>query len=192
MTRVIAAAVALVLVTALPACSATTKEADPTKSALSQGTNHPSATASVEDSGSAEAESATPTPSPTEEGPRKLGSRFTYEDGLVVIVSKPVRFQPSEYASAEKAPAYLSFKITVINGTSKRFDPVVFQVSVQSNDAEADEVFDSSNGFEGPPSTAILPNRQSSFKVGFGVQNPKDLVVQVTPGFEYDDAIFTS
>ena len=109
-----------------------------------------------------------------------------------MLVARPVRFQPSEYASAEKAPAYLSFKITIINGTSKRYDPVMFRVSVQSDDTEADQVFDMENSLGGPPSTKILPNRQSSFKVGFGVQNPKDLIVQVTPGFEYDDAIFTN
>jgi hypothetical protein len=184
MTRVEAATAVLALFTTLTGCGTTTKEADPTKSALVQGTNHPSTTRS--------AASATATPSPTGAGPRKFGSRFNYEDGLVVMVAKPVRFQPSEYAAVQKAPAYLSFKITIINGTGKRFDPVLFRVSVQSNDAEADAVFDMANDLKGPPSTVVLPKRQSSFKVGFGVQNPKDLVVQVTPGFEYSEAVFTN
>lgn len=178
----------------LAACSGTTGEADPTKSALAQGANAPSSSAASSSEAAVAETSATPTPtpSPPEEGPRKLGARFTYEDGLVVIVAKPTAFQPSEYSSFDKAPAYLSFKVTVINGTSARYDPALFQVTVQSNDAEAGEVYDSANGFEGAPSTAVLPGRQSTFKVGFGVQNPKDLVVEVTPGFEYDAAIFTS
>lgn len=191
-TRLSVPALTVAALLVLTGCAGTTKEADPTKSALTQGSNRPSATASaVASSSTVPSETPTPTPTP-EDGPRKFGARFTYEDGLTVIVAKPVPFQPSEYSAAEEAPAYLSFKMTIINGTGKRYDPSLFQVSVQSNDTEAGEVYDSANGFEGAPSTTVLPGRESSFKVGFGVANPKDLVVQATPGFEYDDAIFTN
>lgn len=170
----------------------------PTASAgLSQGTNHPTPTLASSESassseGTASADPSTSAPEQEDAAPKKFGSRFTYEDGLVVQVAKPAPFKPSEYAAAEPAASYLSFKVTIINGTGKRYDPALFTVSVQSNDTEANEVYDSENGFKGSPDTAVLPGRESSFKVGFGVPNPKDLVVEVSPGFEYDSVFFTS
>ena len=110
----------------------------------------------------------------------------------MVKVGKPSRFTPSEYAVTGKAPAYVALTVTLINGTGKRFDAALLSASMQSNDTEADQVFDSENGLGGAPSTALLPNRQSSFKIGFAVQNPKDLVLELTPGFEYSPAVFVS
>jgi hypothetical protein len=151
--------------------------------APSVGANHPSDNATTE---------STPMASPTTDGPATFGHRYTYADGLVVVVAAPTRFRPSEYAMSSPAKAYLSFKITVINGTKALYDPVMFTSSLQSGNAEADEVFDSENGFAGSPSTKLLPGRETVFKLGYGVSNTNDLVLQVAPGFDYDDAMFTS
>src|SRR6266508_3587385 len=169
----------------LTGCSGAIKTTtQPTSTPPSQGVNHPSETPTTEE--------PTPSPSPTEQAPKKFGQKFTYEDGLVVKVAAPTRFTPSEYSAHDKAAVYLAFQITVINGTKKNYDPTAFQTSVQSYNTEASSVFVSENGLNGAPSTKILPGRETTFKVGFGVQNPKDLVVEVTPGYEYESSIFTS
>ncbi|MEP6561217.1 MAG: hypothetical protein ABJD68_09115, partial [Nakamurella sp.] len=66
-------------------------------------------------------------------------------------------------------------------------------VSAESGSKEADQVFDSANGFVGSPSTSVLDGHQTAFVVGFGVTDPADLVMELSPGVDYDGkAIFTS
>jgi hypothetical protein len=40
----------------------------------------------------------------------------------------------------------------------------------------------------------VLPlvEHEASFNLGFGVADPDDIVLEISPGFEYDNAIFTS
>jgi hypothetical protein len=38
----------------------------------------------------------------------------------------------------------------------------------------------------------VLPGRLISFPVGFGVRDPKDLLLEVAPGFDYESALFTN
>lgn len=68
----------------------------------------------------------------------------------------------------------------------------MFDASAQSGNVEASQVFDSAQGMEGTPSTTLLPGRESVSTIVFAVTDPDDLVVEVTPGCEYDPAIFTS
>ncbi len=68
----------------------------------------------------------------------------------------------------------------------------MFNATLQSSNVEAAQVFDSEQGISGPPATTLLPGRESAFQVVFGVMDPADLVLEVTPGFEYEPAIFTS
>lgn len=49
-------------------------------------------------------------------------------------------------------------------------------------DKEADQVFDTANGLTGSPKIAILDGRQSTFTIGFGVDNPSDIVMELSPG----------
>lgn len=65
-------------------------------------------------------------------------------------------------------------------------------MNVQSGDTDGDQIFDAENGIDRAPATKLLPTRQTKFNVGFGVTTPSDLVVQVTPKFDYDDSLFTS
>ncbi len=50
---------------------------------------------------------------------------------------------------------------------------------MQSNNKEAEDVFDAENGLEGSPSTKLLKGRESEWEVGFAVANPKDMVMEV-------------
>ena len=191
--RVMVAALVLGVMALAVGCSSTVSgSAHPVVAPPSQGTNHASETQASAVPSDDPATYEDPTPTPTGTGPAKFGQRYSWEDGLVVTVSVPKRFTPSEYAAADPAPAYVYFQVTIVNGTTSNYDPSVFSVSAQSGNTEASEVFDSENGFEGSPSTRVTPNREVTFKVGFGVQNQRDIVLDVTPGFDYDDALFSS
>lgn len=85
-----------------------------------------------------------------------------------------------------------AFTVTITNGTTKPYDPTLFNATIQSGAAEGDQVYDSANGYNGAPHTTLLAGRKSIFKLGFGLTSPTDLVLQVRPGFEYSKAIFTS
>lgn len=149
-----------------------------------QGSNRPEAAAT--NPASAEP-SATPAANP------RFGETFRFVNGLAVMVGTPQPFTPSETAAVQqKAPAYLSFPVTVVNGSSTNYDPALFNATVQSANVEGAQVFDSAQGVNGSPSTTVLPGRESAFRVVFGVTDPADLVLEVTPSFEYDPAIFTS
>ena len=123
----------------------------------------------------------------------KFGDTFTYDDELSVTISEPKTFKPGQYAAMmKKWPAYVKFDVTVVNQTKKKFDTSMISFTMQSKDQEAEEVFDSENGFNGAPTTTLLPGRQSKYKVGFGVLDPGDLVMDFTTNdFERQDLTFT-
>jgi hypothetical protein len=136
-----------------------------------------------------------PAEEPAEEAPAGepavFGESWEYTDGLAITISEPKPFEPSDTAFASEAAAYVVFEVTITNGTAADYEPLVI-TSVQSGDAEAEEVFDSENGLEGAPSTTLLPGREVTFQIGYGVADAADLVMEVTPGFQYENAIFVS
>lgn len=123
-----------------------------------------------------------------------FGETYTWEDGISISVSAPESFTPSEYAVFDEAAAYLAFTITVVNGSDEAFSPSLVFPSLQSGNLEAESVFDSENNLGGfAPSTDILPGREATWKVGFSVSDPTDLVMEISPGaFGYDSAYFTN
>lgn len=126
-------------------------------------------------------------------GPAKLGSTYKWANGLSATISKPEPFNPSSSAAgAKEAKAFVKFTVTVVNGTSQVYAPSMFSTSAQSGNTEAKPIYDYANGITGSPSTKLLPGRQAKFTVAFGVADPNDLVVQVRPGFDYDDFLFVS
>lgn len=148
------------------------------------GSNRPA----EESSSPSSSEAPAPAENPT------FGRTFTYDDGLSITVSAPQPYEPSEYAFVgEPAPAaFVVFDVTIVNGTSANYEPAVFSATMQSANVESSQVFDSQQGMNGSPSTVLLPGREAVFRMAFGATDPADLVLQVTPGFEYDAAVFTS
>ncbi len=112
-----------------------------------------------------------------------FGDTVTWENGLQVKVGQPSPFTPSESAAFHVAPSYLAFDVTIVNGTDENWDPRLFSTTVRSGKQEASEVFDSTQGLEGPPSTNISVGEKTVFKIGYGVSDPHDLVMHVSPGF---------
>jgi len=177
-------AVTAVVLATLAACGTAGGKATAT---APTGVNRPTTTSAT---------TTTVAPTTTTEAPpvnSKLGEAFTYNNGLAVTVGQPSPYTPSHSQSgASPGDKYVVFTITVINKTATNYEPGSFRATVQSANVEGNSVYDSANGIGGSPTTLVLPGRESKFKLAFGVADPKDPVVQVTPGYSYKPAIFTS
>jgi hypothetical protein len=129
---------------------------------------------------------------PAESETAVFGETWEYTDGLAVTVSPPVSFEPSGSAfPVTDAPAYVMFQVTIANRSEEPYEPLLV-ASVLSGTSEGEEVFDSANGLEGPPSAALPPGRQVTFTIGFAVSDADDLMLRLTPGPLHEDAIFVS
>ncbi|QCB51317.1 hypothetical protein E5720_20600 [Rhodococcus sp. PAMC28707] len=142
----------------------------------------------------APSQDGTSAPATTAESTNSVfGQAFTFKNGLSVGVSGPQPFSPSASASTRNAQGeFVSFDVTIVNGSADNYEPAMFSTSLQSGNTEADQVFDTASGIGGAPSTVLLPSRESQFTIAFEVSDPADLVLQVSPGFEYRKAIFTN
>ena len=132
-------------------------------------------------------------PDEPDTGTAVFGDTLEYDDGLTVTVSAPQPFTPSDSAHVDgPAPAaFVAFDVTVGNGTATDYDPIGLFVTLQSGSTEEAQVFDTEQGLEGAPYTTLLPGREVSFRIGFGASVPDDLVLQLSPGFEYEPVLFT-
>jgi hypothetical protein len=108
-----------------------------------------------------------------------FGKSYTWDDGVSVTVGKPKKFKPSRFAVVEKEKRYVRFSVTVVNKSDKPLDLSLTYVNVQSRSEEAHHLFDSLSGLKGPPDTKVLKGRKAKFDVGFGVADPKDVVMEV-------------
>lgn len=126
-----------------------------------------------------------------EAGPLAFGETVTYEDGLSLTVGRPAPFSPSDVAAgAEGFSAAVRFSVDIVNGTTANIEPGQFSATVQSATVEGSEVFE--GDLIGPTSTVLLPGRGAIFSIGFAVQDPADLVMEVDPGCGHDAATFAT
>lgn len=137
-----------------------------------------------------------PTPAPSPPAPpaaavKHFGDAARFADGLAVTVAAPQPFTPSDVSSGWiPGQQAATFAITITNGSQQAYDPSLLIVSVRSGANEESQIFD--KGLDGTPSTAVLPGQSVTFPVGFTMSNPGAVVVQVTPGFQYTNALFTN
>lgn len=130
---------------------------------------------------------------PAPDEPNTFGSTYTYDDGVSIHVSEPEPFTPAEWAAGgESHDQHVRFSVRVVNKSGAPFDASMVYASVASGAGEGDEVFDVDAGLEGPPETRVLDGREVTWKVGFGVDDPKDIVMQVEASWDHDPAIFTT
>jgi hypothetical protein len=175
------AGIALLVLLTLAGCASTpATPADPPA-----GTNRPTETPAASPSPAAE-------PDTRDTRMAKFGDTYEWSDGIAMTVSAPEPYEPSETAAFDESAAYLLFTITLVNGSDKPHDPTMVYPTVQSGNVEATTVYDSENGIGGGPSTDVLPGRESMWEVAFGVQDPEDLVFEVSPGFEHQPIYFTT
>lgn len=130
---------------------------------------------------------------PQEDGATALGATFTYPDGLLVTIDPPEQFTLSEYAVASgEFPHYVTFAVTVDNGTDAVFNPRVFVVDAVSAGRDAVQFTDYPGGIGAAPDQDIAPNDTLTWLVGFGLDDPWDVVVTATPDYDRGPATFTS
>ena len=178
--RTTIAVVALATI-ALTGCTGGEKSTD-----APRGTNSPTATTEpVPEPSEAEA--------PTSDGTLAFGETFNWENGVSMTITGPEFFKRDEWASGgEEFDDHVAFEILIVNGSDEPLDLALFTATAQSGNIEADPVFDTDNRMEGSPTTKVLPGREISFRYGFGVADPEDIVLEATPGWEYDSALWVS
>lgn len=134
----------------------------------------------------------TPTPTPSADTNAKFGETVSYK-GIDLSVGVPAAFTPSEYASGGTQPSNVIVDITIKNTGTENFDPALINVTASSGGAEATGVYDSDNALNGAPTTTIPAGQTVTWKQGFNVANPADIIMDVNPGvFEFKTATFTS
>ena len=195
MKRLALGLLAVVIATLCSACVSTTDGGSEDVPPPSQ--NRPP---SVESTGSATPSQPTASVEPSEsassEKPKQktlaFGKSHTWGDGVRLTVGKPKKLEPSPFAVVQKSKLYLKFTVTVVNKSDKPIDLGMTYISVQSGDKEAHQLFDSQSGLQGPPNTKLRRGTVSEFNVGFGVVDPKDVVMEVAlhddskrPGLRY-------
>lgn len=179
------AALSVAVALSMSACGMTSNG---TVSDQKTGSNHPTTvtkTVSPTEEPTVAADTVEPEPTSsltgTDPGILKMGKSFTYSDGLQVTLSAPSPMTSSEWAYPESA-AGLSFDVTIFNGTANRYDPSMDMLSAQIGNTEAEEIFDTENGYDGTPTTSVLPGREASYKVAFEGTDTKNVVVEYSPG----------
>ncbi|CAM4057375.1 hypothetical protein [Janibacter anophelis] len=186
-------ALALSALMSLSACATTSGS---TEDSPSSGTNRPSTTAEATEAGGdaaadasaddTEAEAAAQTPSVL-----AFGKAFTYTDGLQVTVSKPTPMTSGEWAAPSNAKGQ-AFTVTIVNDTEAPFDPTLAYITLQSANTEAEQIFDSEAGYGDSPQTTLLPGRETTYKVAFATPDASDLVMEFTPSWDHDPAIYAT
>lgn len=186
---------ALSAVLALSGCAQTNGTTEDSPSA---GTNRPSASAGAaadapEDDTTAEPADATDLPEIAEEGMPVLtfGEAFTYVDGIQITVSAPTSMTSSEWASPGNTKGS-SFTVTIVNGSDVPFDPSMANVTAQSANSEAEQIYDSEKGYGGSPDTTLLPGREAKYTVAFAMPDAKDVVVEASPSWDHVAALYAS
>lgn len=169
----------LLFVSCVAAISSTGTTSNPTA-----GNNRPSPQMSSSETPSAVTTAPAPAINPS------FGETYTYENGLQVTIGAPVPFTPSETAAGdEDFTKFVRFTVVLVNDTVENYDARLI-TSVQSTNIEGDEVFDSAQCLDGPPSTVVLPGREAQFDIGYGVADPADIVMEVRAGFDYESVIY--
>ena len=125
-----------------------------------------------------------------------FGESFTYGNGLVVEVRKPVTFTPSETADGvegvDGTPVRL--RVNVINGSSQDFVPDGIGVTLESGGEEAPQILDPGQRIEltGPQRT-LTRGDVAAFDLAFVVADPDDLTVTLVPALAgYDPLVVTA
>jgi hypothetical protein len=192
-TLLVALATSAICLAALTGCGAGQTEVE----ARSTGTQSPSSTPSddladrIKDG---EEGLATPPPTDTADpGVGKIGQdAFTYTDGLEVRVLKAERFRFSTYSTAGAKPG-VAVTVKITNTTGDRVDLSLAQVVLRygPDEQEAEQVFDSENGFEGGFQTSVASGKSASAKYGFEVpKGRQSITVEVAPAWDYEPSTF--
>ncbi|QGQ18088.1 hypothetical protein GC089_00905 [Cellulomonas sp. JZ18] len=120
-------------------------------------------------------------PLPEEPAPVGFGEPFVYADGLEVTVAAPTPYEPSPYASTGEGGQHVRFAVTIANGTTGEYNPVVFFTSVTSAGTAATEIIDFGSDLARAPLEPLAPGEMVTFEVAYTVADPASVVMRVEP-----------
>lgn len=124
----------------------------------------------------------------------QFGDKYTYENGVSLAISKPEAFKPSETGlmllSDPDGKDFVSFDVTIVNGSDEAYDPNLTNFTASSDGEEAEQIFDTDNKLNGSPSTTVKPGKSVKFKIGFAVADKGDITMDASPGMEYSSKTF--
>jgi hypothetical protein len=198
MNNVFKSAVVVMIMTAGVLLGACAPEVATTNEPVATGTPRPLP------SPEAIADTTTPEPEPStpEPGVKAFGQPFTYEDGLKVTVSKPVKVKrPSYYSTWEEmdiadpdAVYLLKFTVVVENTGPTTVDPSMATLIVVSGEAgnEADSHCWSEVVTCGTNQSSLRTGRKVTMSWWFVVPRAEAglLTAEFSPSFEHEDAVF--
>ena len=124
-----------------------------------------------------------------------FGEAITYENSVSISVSAPAEFVAGEYAAGVVAgQPQVVFTLVLTNGSDEVLNPMAYG-TLSSGGAEASAIFDTGNPageIGSAPTTAVLPGQTVQWLEAYSVADPAAMTFQVSPSFEYKDAIFTN
>jgi hypothetical protein len=115
-----------------------------------------------------------------------------YNDGLVVKVSAPRPFKPSNKAVGGIESHYIKLTVHLINRSQEKVSPRSVFLSVESGGGQAGDILDPKHRMSGPPTKQVGPGESTRWVQGFGVRDPGDVEVLVHAGVEREPVLFTS
>lgn len=128
------------------------------------------------------------------DGILKFGETATYNDGLKFTVSQPkTDFKPSKSAAFNDKSLghYVSFTITIENGTSEPYRPYG-NITGSSGGKKIGQIFDSAQGISSTPGSKILPGDKVTYDVAFSVADPNQITLDVDVDSQRDEIIYTN
>lgn len=129
---------------------------------------------------------------PEDDGILAFGETVTWDNNVSLSVSAPAPYTPTEYAAgAVEGQQVVIFELVLTNNSGEVYEPAVYGTA-SSGGVEAAGVFDYDQGVTLPPTTAILAGQTIKWQQAYSVADPANITLQISAGFEYDDAIFTN
>ncbi|GGR13105.1 DUF2510 domain-containing protein [Agromyces mediolanus] len=123
-----------------------------------------------------------------------FGETFVYDDGVELTVSTPAPYTPTELAAGATYPDNVYFTVTLKNTSSAPVDVFAFGELVSAGEYGS-SIFD----FDGPqgeislpPTETLEPGATLTWTEAWSVADPSSLTYTISPGFDYDDAVFTT
>lgn len=123
-----------------------------------------------------------------------FGETFVYDDGVELTVSAPAPYTPTELAAGATYPDNVYFTVTLKNSSDAPVDVFAFGELVSAGEYGS-SIFD----FDGPqgeislpPTETVEPGGTLTWVEAWSVADPASLTYTISPGFDYDDAVFTT
>ena len=123
-----------------------------------------------------------------------FGESVRYTDGLVLSVSAPQGYTPTEHASTSPHdhPSHVRFRVRLTNGTGDAVDPMELDVQPVSGGLVARKTYDYAPDTLLDRPESVASGTTAEWDLVYNVYDPQDVTVAVAPTWaRYDPAVFS-